>query len=77
MPRKSFRHLDELDALGHVQRAENRTDEFEPGVRVPGADVEESVGVGFGQVQRHVGGIFDVEEVALLLAVPVTRAGSS
>ena len=32
-------------------------------------DVEEAAGVGFGEVQRHVDGILDVDEVAPLLAV--------
>ena len=38
-----------------------------------GADVEETGRARFGEMQRHLDGIFDVDEIALLLAVAIFR----
>ena len=64
-------------AFGHVERAKDRPHEIQPGVRDAGTDVEEPGGPRLREMQRHLDGIFDVDEVAPLLAVAILRSGSS
>src|SRR5580700_8740086 len=68
------RHLNEFDTLGQLQRTENRPDEVEPSMCRAGADVKESGCVRLGDVQRHLDGVLDVDEIASLFAIAILRA---
>lgn len=65
-------HVDVGDVDGVAEGLEDRGHEFFPGVGVAGAEVVEAGGGGgFGEVEGHGDGVFDVEEVATLFAVGV------
>ena len=65
-------HLDVFDIWLEVEGGKNRGGERVPGIGLAAAEVEETVGSrGVGQVNRHGDRVFDIEEVAHLVAVGV------
>ena len=65
-----FGHVDEVDLGRFVHGGEDGVGEVEPGVGFAGAEVEEAGGVLFGgEVEGHLDGVFDVEEVSFLFAI--------
>ncbi len=70
-----LRHVDELNIWLLAEGGEDGGGEFDPGVGLAGAEVEETACAGgFGQVEGHADGVFHIEEVAHLFAILVVGA---
>ena len=68
----TLRFMGDIDARLAFQRFENRAGKFIPCMRFAGTEIEKTIRAWLGrEVQCHIYGILDVEEIAFLFAVGV------